>query len=86
MAEQIIRESRLRSLMKALSWRVVATLTTGLIALAITGSIETALAIGGIEFVLKFVIYYAHERAWQWVPARASMLNADPTPASSNDN
>ncbi|MBL4621314.1 MAG: DUF2061 domain-containing protein [Immundisolibacteraceae bacterium] len=62
------RESPLRSLLKALSWRIVATTTTALIAYFITGDITLALSIGGIEFVLKFFIYYAHERAWQLVP------------------
>jgi uncharacterized membrane protein len=62
------RESRLRSLLKALSWRVVATTTTAIIAWFITGDVATAIAIGGIEFVAKFFIYYGHERAWQLVP------------------
>jgi uncharacterized membrane protein len=62
------RESHLRSLLKAMSWRVVATLTTTIIAYFITGEVETALAIGSIEFVLKFLIYYMHERAWQLIP------------------
>lgn len=62
------RESPLRSLLKAFSWRIVATTTTALIAFFITGDVATALSIGGIEFVLKFVIYYLHERAWQLVP------------------
>ena len=52
------------SLAKALSWRVVATATTALIAYAITGEIDTALLIGGIEFSLKIGIYYLHERFW----------------------
>ena len=57
-------DSRARSISKALTWRVTATLTTGLIALGITGEVGTAVAIGSIEFFMKFVIYYAHERAW----------------------
>jgi uncharacterized membrane protein len=65
---QNLRESHLRSILKALSWRVIATLTTGLIAYAITGEIDTAILIGGIEFALKFVIYYLHERLWQLAP------------------
>ncbi len=59
------KDRHIRSLLKATSWRVLATLTTTLIALFITGEIGTALTIGGIEFVLKFFIYYLHERAWQ---------------------
>ena len=62
------KESRLRSLLKALSWRIIATITTALIAYAVTGEIEAALLIGSIEFVLKFGIYYAHERVWQLAP------------------
>ena len=62
------RESHLRSLLKALSWRVLATTTTAIIAWFITGDIAAAIAIGSIEFVSKFFIYYAHERAWQLVP------------------
>jgi uncharacterized membrane protein len=57
-------ESRTRSLLKAISWRITATLTTIIIAYVITGQIDAALAIGSIEFFLKFVIYYVHERAW----------------------
>ena len=64
----IYKESRLRSLLKALSWRIIATLTTTVIAYIITGKIDTAVMIGSIEFALKFVIYYAHERVWQWLP------------------
>ena len=62
------RESHLRSLLKAFSWRIVATTTTGIIAYFITGDVMAAITIGGIEFVAKFFIYYAHERAWQMVP------------------
>lgn len=62
------KESRARSLLKALSWRVIATLTTGILAFIVTGEIDAALLIGGAEFVVKFVIYYLHERAWQLVP------------------
>ncbi|MFT4713888.1 MAG: putative membrane protein [Candidatus Azotimanducaceae bacterium] len=62
------KESHLRSLLKATSWRVLATLTTTIIAYLITGEVETALTIGSIEFVFKFMIYYFHERAWQLVP------------------
>lgn len=62
------RESPIRSLLKAFSWRIVATTTTGMIAFFITGDVATAISIGSIEFVLKFFIYYIHERAWQLVP------------------
>ena len=69
MAETLnLHESHLRSLLKALSWRVIATATTAAIAYFITGEIGVAVAIGGIEFFLKLIVYYFHERTWQLVP------------------
>ena len=65
---QEYKESRLRSLLKAMSWRIIATLTTSLVAFFVTGEVKTAIAIGSIEFVLKFAIYYGHERLWQLIP------------------
>ncbi|NND64113.1 MAG: DUF2061 domain-containing protein [Flavobacteriaceae bacterium] len=64
------QESHIRSLLKGISWRIVATTDTILVALLITClfgqcSLEDALKIGGIEFLLKFAVYYVHERLWQ---------------------
>ena len=58
------QHSRTRSFAKAFTWRITATLTTAIIAYIIIGELKTAVVIGGIEFVLKFIIYYGHERAW----------------------
>jgi len=59
-------DSHLRSVAKAFSWRVIATLTTGVIAYLVTGRLDTAALIGGIEFVFKIGIFYVHERVWMW--------------------
>ena len=66
----VIRDSHLRSLAKALSWRLLGTLSTATVAYFVTGELETAAIIGGVEFVLKFFIYYAHERVWVWLSWR----------------
>jgi len=58
------QSSRTRSLAKALTWRITATLTTAGIAYVVTGKIKTAAMIGGIEFILKFMTYCGHERVW----------------------
>ncbi len=73
------RESHLRSILKGCTWRVIATMTTISIALAVTGTVDQALAIGGIEFFGKIVIYYGHERMWQLVP-RGSIRKIYETP------
>ncbi|MEL6925733.1 MAG: DUF2061 domain-containing protein [Bacteroidota bacterium] len=62
------RESHTRSVLKGLTWRVVATTTIIVIAWMTTGDISMALEIGFIEFFIKLFLYYAHERAWQLVP------------------
>ena len=70
-SDKVVTESHTRSAIKALSWRIIATTTTIVIAFALTGKVGMALSIGGIEFVAKFFIYYAHERAWQLIPRGA---------------
>ena len=57
-------DSHSKSLAKAFSWRIIATVTTGLIGLAITGSVKVASAIMTFDFVLKLLLYYLHERIW----------------------
>ena len=64
------KESHARSLLKGISWRIVATTDTILIVLLVTClndtcSLENALKIGFYEFFIKFVVYYVHERIWQ---------------------
>ena len=60
-------DSRVRAPAKAFTWRITATLTTVCIAFVVTGEIGAAAMIGGTEFVIKFFIYYGHERAWNLV-------------------
>jgi uncharacterized membrane protein len=62
------RESHARSILKGFSWRIIASITTILVAYWVTGETHTALKVGGIEFFGKIGIYYLHERAWQAIP------------------
>ena len=57
-------ERKRRSIAKAFSWRVTATLTTTIISYWVTGSAGLALKIGGFEFFIKMFVYYFHERGW----------------------
>lgn len=57
-------ETRRRSLAKAMSWRVTATVSTIIISYFVIGDVDVALTIGFFEFVAKMGIYYVHERAW----------------------
>jgi uncharacterized membrane protein len=68
------KESRLRSILKAVSWRVIATTTTFTLAYTIfSGSgcedaLEKSGLVAGLELGIKLVIYYFHERMWQVIP------------------
>mmetsp|Transcript_10589 Transcript_10589/g.19541 ORF Transcript_10589/g.19541 Transcript_10589/m.19541 type:complete len:361 (+) Transcript_10589:1411-2493(+) len=59
-----------RSLVKGISWRVVATLTTIWISWMLTGTLELAFKIGPVDFVVKLVVFYLHERFWQLAATR----------------
>ena len=65
---EVIRDSRLRSVLKGLSWRILATLITALIAYFWSKDVRLAIMIALVEFPTKFLIYYLHERAWAQMP------------------
>lgn len=58
-------ETRLRALVKAISWRIVGTLDTTLITFLLTWQWRWALQIASVEFFSKIILYYLHERIWQ---------------------
>lgn len=58
------RVTKKRHLAKTITWRIVGTLDTCLLAWFITGNPITGLKISGIEFISKMFLYYAHERIW----------------------
>ena len=53
-----------RHIAKTITWRIIGTLDTMVIAWIITGSWEWGFAIGGIEIFTKMILYFLHERAW----------------------
>jgi len=57
-------ETHVRSIAKAVSWRIVATLTTMLLVFIFTGNLVASGGVGLTELLSKTVIYYFHERAW----------------------
>lgn len=80
MKKKYTHESHLRSLLKGISWRFVATSDTILIVLLVTCltghcSIENALKIGAAEFLIKLFIYYVHERIWDYFRTEQTISN-----------
>jgi len=62
--KSLAKESHTRTVIKAISWRVVATLTTIVIVYIFTGEALTSLGVGLFEVLAKITFYYIHERAW----------------------
>lgn len=57
-------QSRRRAVVKTLGYRVLMVVVTTVVALAVTNDPVAALNIGVVTNVVKTVIYYAYERAW----------------------
>ncbi len=58
------KETNKRSLVKGISWRVVATTTTIAIVYLFFDRLDLAIAAGVVETLLKVGLYWAHERVW----------------------
>ncbi|WP_299523432.1 DUF2061 domain-containing protein [uncultured Lutibacter sp.] len=56
-----------RSIVKAISWRILGTIDTIVISWFVTGEITVALSIGLIEVITKMILYFFHERIWNLV-------------------
>jgi len=63
-------ERPIRSIVKAMSWRVIGTIDTMIISWFITGQLTMALTIGSIEVITKMALYYGHERIWNAIKWR----------------
>ncbi|MFQ5647617.1 MAG: DUF2061 domain-containing protein [Candidatus Aenigmatarchaeota archaeon] len=62
-----MKEKRARSIMKGVTWRVLATLATIAIVLAFTGELILAVGVGAVEVISKLILYYFHERTWNLI-------------------
>jgi uncharacterized membrane protein len=57
-------DTSLRSLIKAVSWRIIGSVDTTVLALLFTRNLTISIAIGGTEILTKVVLFYLHERLW----------------------
>ena len=76
------KSSHIRSVLKGISWRIVATIDTAVVVLLVTHlkgycSIESAIKIGLTEFLIKLVIFYLHERMWLLALKKQAKTNAE---------
>lgn len=57
-------ESHARSVAKAVSWRLLGTVTTSVLVFVFTRRLVLSLAVGALEFTSKIGLFWLHERAW----------------------
>lgn len=72
------KETNKRSVVKGITWRVIATTTTVIIVYVFFGRLDLAIAAGAIETVLKIGLFWMHERAWfkiRWGKKRIEPFN-----------
>lgn len=53
-----------RHIAKTITWRIIGTLDTILLAWLVTGDALTGLQIGATELITKMLLYFGHERMW----------------------
>lgn len=56
-----------RTLLKTLTWRVIALVVTIAVVYVYSGDVKESLVIGLTANLLKMFLYYFHERAWNRV-------------------
>ena len=59
-----LRESRLRSLVKSLGYRIISIAGTGILTWVITRDIRETVSITLIIQVFLIILYYSYERIW----------------------
>lgn len=59
------KDSHTRSVVKAVTWRAMASADTFVLSLLVTGNWAWAGSIASLETLTKIVLFYFHERAWR---------------------
>lgn len=60
-------EMQKRSIVKTITFRIIATITTVILVLIFTENLALASIIGVLDLISKLIIYYLHERVWNKV-------------------
>jgi adenylylsulfate kinase len=74
----VYKETNKRSIVKGITWRMLATTTTMVIVYIFFGRLDLAIATGLIESVFKIGLFWVHEKAWfkvRWGRKRIDPFN-----------
>jgi uncharacterized membrane protein len=59
-----MRETRKRSILKSVTWRLICIVVSILTSFLLTSKWDIAVAIGTVYNVITMIVYYFHERVW----------------------
>jgi len=57
-------ENRKRSMLKTITWRVIASIITMALVFIFTGELKLTATVGAFDLIFKMLFYYIHERTW----------------------
>ena len=63
----VASDKPIRSVVKAISWRVIGTVDTMVVSYFVVSDVEMAASIAGVDFVTKMILYFFHERLWNTI-------------------
>lgn len=59
-----MHETHARSILKGVTWRVIASGTTMTVVYIMTGNLALVASVGAVDILAKVFFYYLHERTW----------------------
>jgi uncharacterized membrane protein len=60
-------ESHARSIAKAVSYRVLGSISTAAIVFVFSGNVKIAASVGILDSIVKIALYFLHERLWNYI-------------------
>ena len=61
-------ETKRRSFLKSLGYRIILILSNGIVVYAISGRVDLAINISILTGIINTLIYYFYERVWNIIP------------------
>ena len=68
-------ETRKRSLVKSINWRIICIAVSIITAYFLTGKIDVSIAIGTLYNTVTMIAYYFHERFWNKLDWEKKLIN-----------
>ena len=59
-----MHETHTRSIIKGITWRIIASATTMTVVFIVTGNLMLVASVGLVDVFAKVFFYYLHERVW----------------------